>query len=429
MMEGLMEIGQASLGTFWAPVAAWTVFAGGAWTVIRRRSGVHPFVRYRLGQALLFALPVALMVGWFTPVGRVAGPALPVASVPGSVVFGSAGAEALSTPLPVSIDLVALTAGAGTLAAMLAAAVGLALISFRLRALGRLARRAQPVTDGEAHRELGRLRALLGVGRPVALLEGSEDSVPITFGWRRPVIVVPSGLADRPDHLRMALVHELVHVARGDFAWAVGEGLTRAAFAFHPLTRVLERDIARHREASCDLDVLATHEAAPGAYARLLFALGTRGAPPYGMAAGLATPKSQLKERIQTMKSFETTVGSSRVRTAMGAVALLAATALLGACFSFNESVVEGEASAPEEVVHPEVQLNPDHPLSQALASLETQLDYLETELDRLQSGTYPDGIGRREQGRFRILSELYDERLRQYEIYRLERAMVRDSR
>ncbi|MEQ9569847.1 MAG: hypothetical protein RLN75_06625, partial [Longimicrobiales bacterium] len=69
-MDGMMALGQWAAGSVWAPVAAWTVVAGGGWWFLRTREGVHPLARYRLLQALLFALPAALVVGWSTPVGR-----------------------------------------------------------------------------------------------------------------------------------------------------------------------------------------------------------------------------------------------------------------------------------------------------------------------------------------------------------------------
>ena len=58
---------------------------------------------------------------------------------------------------------------------------------------------------------------------------------PVTFGWRRPVILLPRRLSELPDQARHAVVcHELLHVARGDWAWLLIEEATRTIFWFHP---------------------------------------------------------------------------------------------------------------------------------------------------------------------------------------------------
>ena len=58
---------------------------------------------------------------------------------------------------------------------------------------------------------------------------------PVTFGWRRPVVLLPprfDGLAAEAQ--RAVLCHELLHVRRRDWPGIVGEELLRAVLVVPP---------------------------------------------------------------------------------------------------------------------------------------------------------------------------------------------------
>jgi hypothetical protein len=64
------------------------------------------------------------------------------------------------------------------------------------------------------------LGASLRLRAPVTVLLSDEVSVPETFGWRAPVIVLPLAARQWPlDRLRLVLLHELFHIKRHD--WGV----------------------------------------------------------------------------------------------------------------------------------------------------------------------------------------------------------------
>src|SRR5262249_15065359 len=57
----------------------------------------------------------------------------------------------------------------------------------------------------------------LGLRRAVTLLQGDESAMPATWGWRRPVILLPTSVANwPPERRRIVLLHELAHVKRWD---------------------------------------------------------------------------------------------------------------------------------------------------------------------------------------------------------------------
>ncbi len=130
----------------------------------------------------------------------------------------------------------------------------------------------------------------------------------MTFGFRRPVVVVPRTLLDTPDSLRTVLAHELIHVRRGDYFWALLECLTGAVFAFHPLARLLRLAIERCRETSCDAEVVAAGLVRPREYAELLAHTHTPAQfPTPAVAASMSARAVTLKERLETMKYFADT--------------------------------------------------------------------------------------------------------------------------
>ena len=127
----------------------------------------------------------------------------------------------------------------------------------------------------------------------------------MTFGFRRPVVVVPRTLLDTPESLRTVLAHELIHVRRGDYFWALLECLTGAVFAFHPLAWRLRRAIESCRETSCDAEVVAAGLVRPREYAELLAHTHTPAQfPTPAVAASMSARAVTLKERLETMDYF-----------------------------------------------------------------------------------------------------------------------------
>jgi beta-lactamase regulating signal transducer with metallopeptidase domain len=124
----------------------------------------------------------------------------------------------------------------------------------------RLERESQLVEDSHA---LARLRFFaqasgLRGSRP-RLAESELLSVPVTFGVRRPAILLPAGWREwEPAELDAVLAHEISHVVRRD---ALAERLSllhRAIFWFSPLSWWLARHLADLAEEASDDAALAS---------------------------------------------------------------------------------------------------------------------------------------------------------------------------
>jgi TonB family protein len=95
-------------------------------------------------------------------------------------------------------------------------------------------------------------------GKGVAgVLISDEISSPVTFGFFRPVVLLPRGFTNMAAPLREAILcHELLHVSRHDWLFTVAEEAVRAVLWFHPAIWWLLSEIQLAREQVVDQAVI-----------------------------------------------------------------------------------------------------------------------------------------------------------------------------
>jgi bla regulator protein blaR1 len=181
---------------------------------------------------------------------------------PSSSLLSAAGATALP---PVSAFLLGAWL-AGTIVFLLPVGAGL----WQIRALRRSA-----VPDRVLSAAVEALAAELRLRRPVGLLLHEAIQGPMTCGYSRPAILLPTdALAWSGDDLRRALVHELEHVRRGDWISHMWARVITAAYWFHPIVWVAWRRLGLEAERACDDAVLSRSD--PMTYADQLVDLARR---------------------------------------------------------------------------------------------------------------------------------------------------------
>src|ERR1039458_7930373 len=80
---------------------------------------------------------------------------------------------------------------------------------------------------------------------------------PVTFGLRKPVVLLPARFPEFDAPMREAILcHEILHVRRRDWVFAVFEELVRAVFWFHPAIWWLLGEISLAREQAVDRQVV-----------------------------------------------------------------------------------------------------------------------------------------------------------------------------
>jgi bla regulator protein blaR1 len=207
--------------------------------------------------------------------------------------------------------------------------------------LHRIEQTAQPV--GEAlHLTLQRLAGAMRLRRPIALLQTTRLGTPATFGWLRPVVLLPIGLLNHlsPAEVEAVLAHELAHLARRDWPVQMLQAFVEAIFHFHPAVWWLSSVVRREREKCCDLLALRHLHQPRVAYARALvqvqaFSLQNRATPQPQLAlyaTGNAPNRrnSPFFERIQSILLQSPQQKSLLMQRSLAAAILLAALSFWG---------------------------------------------------------------------------------------------------
>jgi uncharacterized protein (TIGR03435 family) len=81
---------------------------------------------------------------------------------------------------------------------------------------------------------------------------------PSVVGWRRPVLLLPAGIADRltTAQLNAVLTHEMVHASRKDNLLALVHMLVELLFWFYPAVWWIGARLVTERELACDEEVV-----------------------------------------------------------------------------------------------------------------------------------------------------------------------------
>jgi protein TonB len=202
----------------------------------------------------------------------------------------------------------------GLLVGVTARAIWLAIGFLRL---GQLTRRAVPIESPEYAAVQEQL------GTTATISEVDRLAQPVTFGFRRPLVLLPDSLAAAPSALRRAVVtHELFHVRRGDWLSLLGEEAVRTALWFHPAIHWLTSSIQLAREEMVDeLTVRATGDRRAYMQALLAFADtgGLRVAPAFAH-------RRQLFHRIVSV-SKEKVMSAPRIVMSVATLAVVVSSA------------------------------------------------------------------------------------------------------
>lgn len=139
-----------------------------------------------------------------------------------------------------------------------------------------------------------------GIRRAVLVVLADRVAVPMTFGFRRQTIILPSDARSWDEEsLRRALRHELEHVRRDDWALQLMAHVACAVWWPHPLVWVAWRRFCTEAERTCDDAVVRAFE--PATYAQQLVGLARsirrRARVP---ALAMASP-TRLSERIDAI--------------------------------------------------------------------------------------------------------------------------------
>ena len=166
--------------------------------------------------------------------------------------------------------------------------------------LAALRRRARPMRGGRWALLVPSVMRELDVRRRVRFLELDGDVMPMTWGIRRPVVLLPAGDFDSTIEQRLdVLRHELAHVRRYDCLTQLIGQIACAVYWFNPLAWVAARQLRVEREHACDDEVLCAGSKASAYADYLLRVARTMNVSGVAALGGLAMARpSQLAGRL-----------------------------------------------------------------------------------------------------------------------------------
>lgn len=181
------------------------------------------------------------------------------------------------------------------------AAGALVVLVAGFRRLSTLAARARPVADGRWTERAEAIASQYAIDRPVSLLLSAHPSLIVTWGLRRPKVVLPAAAAGWPDErVRIVLYHELAHVRRRDWLVLLGAEALKCVYWFNPLVWIACARLRQESEHACDDEVINRGVEAT-AYAGALVDIArdlTRGR---WMPAPAISRSSRFERRVQAM--------------------------------------------------------------------------------------------------------------------------------
>jgi len=246
--------------------------------------------------------------------------ALPILTIDGAMVE-----EVVATTLPSNIS--GLSWGILLVPAMLITTLALIRIAVGVAYLRHCRRTATPVVPLPDH--VRALQRRFGLDIPFVMT--NRLSVPITFGWARPIVMVPSSFQWlSEDEQEGVACHELLHIHRQDWPVAFFEEVVRAVLWFHPAVWILLPKIALSREQVVDEGTVRM----TGKRRQYLDALWQIVCSCQGHAAAIAVPlvgRSHLRARVQRLKK-EIVMSKTRIIVSgVALVAMLTAAGFVGA--------------------------------------------------------------------------------------------------
>ena len=340
---------------------------------------VSPLLERRYARGALYALWLAVMLGFLVPV-RPAVPKTPVLRVelpqamseplrraPAAVAVNP-GAQAL-TPQAANADvqdageqlsrasggLRELAAGmldalsritpaqAFTALYLLGAALTLLVHGVRhVRFMRTVRRWERRVLDGVVREEYRWACDALGIRHGPQLYTCGAVSSPMLVGLVKPRILLPEGMAG-DEGLSLVLRHELTHYRRHDLLLRVLMLLARAMHWFNPAVYICEHMAVHYGELSCDEQaVRGVGREGRAAYGQVILAALRRGErAPSALTTSFGADKRLLKKRLVAMMDTQL-----KRRGALAAVLALGLSAVLGGSFVLADGVRDAEVAA-----------------------------------------------------------------------------------
>ncbi len=302
----LSSIGADILAFAWLPLLIWTLLAVVVLAILRLYRKIHVQYHYHARLALMLALPVGLLLASLMDLAAVwmAAGAESTSAMKFIVVQSPLEVTAGSTEAAPLLFSPEVWYGAFTVLFLIGATYFSIRHLFQYIQLKQLTRQItftpllslDEVTD--QNKALART-----CGKPVSVGYLDRAVIPVTYGVRKPVILLPAELSDDTEKMNLVLRHELVHIKNRDYPVHLMMAGIRTLFWLHPVVHLLYHQLIDYREMRCDCHVLSDDSVSRKKYALVLLELLPMPNLNKNVSVNMAQESSNLKKRIDMMKT------------------------------------------------------------------------------------------------------------------------------
>lgn len=329
----ISEIAGFVIDAAWLPLVIWTLISFMVWMLLQASEKIHPEYHYHTRLALIFALPAGLI---FLAAAELISNFFETTADSGLVFIS------VMSPIDISVTQAEESAGLPItsmvyIAIFLLFCFGLLIYSARFInqciKLNRLRNQCSliPITEIE-HLNSTNLGLAMATRKTVKVAFMSSEIIPVTFGFRKPVILLPESLRNDTEKLNLAIRHELTHITQHDFFSHMLVTVTESFFWFHPFVHRLRRELIEYREMRCDNLVLTETSVSRKKYASLLLELIPKTNIDKDLSVNMAQESSNLKKRISMITQQTTPISIPKRSSLFILAAIFISTTLVMAC-------------------------------------------------------------------------------------------------
>ncbi len=160
-----------------------------------------------------------------------------------------------------------------------------------------------------------------GIHRKVSVWYCTNIPGPMTFGFWKPVILLPLALVNQLslEQTETLVIHELTHIRNNDYLLNWLLVTTEAIYFFNPFVKIVAQKIKLEREKNCDLQVLQ-FDYPPIGYAETLLQTARQQQIAYAIPVCAVESKQELLQRI---RFFTTATNPNNARRGKFPVAVI----------------------------------------------------------------------------------------------------------
>lgn len=388
-LELILDLGTSSLNILWFPLLIWSVLVIGIWAISRYFKKGDLLIQYHLRVTILAAFPTGLLFSAFPFVLFQEHSVLPIAHEL-SIISISNGFIPVPTSTPATASVLWTTPllwiGVCTLVVGAVSIVKVCMLWLNYCNLYGCIKNTKSYFLSEIidspSTKIDQGEVLVGFS--------PEVNVPFTFGWKKPLIILPNDLkAVTSTNRDTILAHELVHIRRNDFLLDLVVEVIKVLFWFNPLVSLLAKESKIYREASCDAEVLSKSSIGRKEYAQLLYQMSTLTRNKSIISpVSISSKSSLLKKRLQFMNNANPNHRSSIAKSAVINMIILVGIAGFIGCSDLDSPIASGDKLNQINPRNPTVYIGLNDYL--AVNGIETTL----TEFDTFLKETPNSAIG-----------------------------------